>query len=159
MGHHHGGEPLLPHNFVREKHNHLGGFGVQSRRVLIQNQKAQGRHGGHQQRRRLPLPTGEGPHFHVQLILQPQPQALQLGAVPVDALFVHAPAKTEGLPLVVRKRQVFQHGQIGARPHGRILVHPPHGGIALKVLFSQNALARHQHVSALHGDGPADNIQ
>ena len=84
--------------------------------MLVQDEELQRGHGGHQQGHRLALAPGEGPHLHVQLILQPQAQGGQLGAVEIDALFVHPEAQAEGLPFVVRQGEVLQHGEVGAGP-------------------------------------------
>ena len=159
VGHHHGGEMLFPDDLVGQLHDDLGGLGVQGRRVFVQDQKLEGRHGGHQQRHGLPLAAGEGAHFHVQLILQPQPQGLELLAVKVHPPPVHAPAQAEGAALVVRQGEVFQHGQVGGGACRRVLIYPAHGGVALVVLLVGDALAAHQYVAALNGNGTADDVQ
>ena len=159
MGHHHGGELLLPDHLVRQLHDDLRRLGVQGGGVFVQDQEVEGRHGGHQQGHGLPLAAGQGAHLHVQLILQPQPQGLELRPIEVHALAVHAPPKAEGLALVVRQGQVLQHGQVGAGARRRVLVDPAHGGVALVVLQLGDALAAHQHVAALDGDGAADDVQ
>ena len=159
MGHHHGGQLLLPHHLVCEGHDDLGGLGVQGGGVFVQDQKAQGGHSGHQQRHRLPLAAGEGAHAHVQLILQPQAQGGQLVPVVRHPAAVDAPAQTEGLSLVVRQGQVLQHRQVGAGAGGGVLIHPAHGSVALVVLQLGDAFAVHEDVAALDADGPADDVQ
>ncbi len=144
---------------VGQLHDDLGGLGVQGRRVLVQNQKFQGRHGGHQQRHRLPLAAGESPHPHIQLILQSQAQGGQLLAIEVDTLFIDAPAQAVGPALVIRQGQIFQHGEVGAGAGGGVLVDPAHGGVPLVVLQLGDAPAAHQHVTALDGDRAADDVQ
>ena len=88
-----------------------------------------------------------------------QHTGLELLAVEVHPPPVYAPAQAEGTALVVRERQVFQHGQVGGGARRRVLVHPAHGGVALVVLLAGDALAAHQHVPSLNGDGAADDVQ
>ena len=74
VGDHQRGELVSLNDFLGGV-QHLGRrLGVQGGGVLIQNQKFQRCHGGHQQGHGLPLSAGEGAHLDVQLILQAQVQ-------------------------------------------------------------------------------------
>ena len=159
VGDHEGGELFLLHHLAGEDHDGLCRLGVQGGGVLVQDEEVQRRHGRHEQRHGLPLAAGEGAHFHVELILQAQAQRGQLRAVEVDALAVDPKAQAKALALVVRQGHVFQHGQVGAGPQGGVLIHPADGGVALKVLLLADALAAHQHVAPVQGDGAAEDVQ
>lgn len=91
VGHHDGRQALFPHHPVGQRHDGIGGFWVQGGGVLIQDEKINGGHGGHQQGDRLPLPPGKRPHFDVHFVLQPQPQRRQLLPVGLPAGVVDAP--------------------------------------------------------------------
>ena len=52
---HDGCQLLFTHHAAGQLHNDISRFWIQRGGVLIQNQKGNGRHGGHQQRQRLTL--------------------------------------------------------------------------------------------------------
>ena len=68
--HHNSGEPLFLYNTVRQLHYDLGCLRIQSRRMFIENQEIDRRHGGHQKRHSLPLSAGQSADFYIHLIFQ-----------------------------------------------------------------------------------------
>ena len=127
--------------------------------MLIQDEKINGRHGGHQQGHGLPLPAGKRPHLNIHLVLQPQPQGSQLLPVAFPPGVVRAPAQVIGLAFVIRQREILEHGQVGTGTQGGVLVHPAKAAVPHKFLLVQHAFAVNDDIAALDWNAAADDIQ
>ena len=94
--------------------------------MLVEDEELDGRHRGHDQRERLPLPAGEATHLGVHHVFKAQPQGAQQLLVGLDAAAVGAGAQVVPLALVVGQRHVFKDGHRGAGAHGGVLVDAAH---------------------------------
>ena len=159
MGYHDGGQPFLLHDLVGELHDPLRGFGVQRRRMLIQDQEVDGRHGGHQKGHGLPLAAGKASHLYLQLILQAQVQLAKHFPVMIDAGFVCAPSQAKKFSFVVSHCQIFQDRHVGAGTHGRILVNPSDSPKPPVLLFPGDILSVHHNGSGVQVNASADQVQ
>ena len=81
VGHHQGGEAAFFHKAVGKRQYLGGGFGIQRRGMLIQQQQPGALHGRHQQGKRLPLPAGKQADLGGKTLLQPQ---VQFGKKPAE---------------------------------------------------------------------------
>ena len=70
MSYHDGSQVFGFHDLIRQFHDDLGGLGIQSGGMLIQNQEFDGGHGGHEKGHGLPLSSGENSDFHMEFVFQ-----------------------------------------------------------------------------------------
>ena len=73
VGDHDGGQLFLLHHPACQLHDGLRRLGVQGSGVLIQDQKLDRSHGGHEKGHGLPLASREDPHLYMELVFQSQP--------------------------------------------------------------------------------------
>ena len=127
--------------------------------MLVENEKANGRHRCHQQGKRLPLSARKRTHEDVQLFLKPKSQgAKHLGKLR-RTLAVHGAAEAKALVFVLRKAEILENGQIGAASHGGILIHSADLLVAAVFGKMRNVLPVQKQPSALHGNGSADDVE
>ncbi len=127
--------------------------------MFVQNQEFDWRKGRHNQSRRLPLSAGKRTQLHMHFILQPKPKDGKLLLIIVLPRLIYATAQPKYAAFMVREGHIFQHRQIRAGAHRRVLINAPNGAVALIILHLCNILPANQHLSAFDGDAPADDIQ
>ena len=100
-----------------------GGFGVQSRRVLVQKQELRLDEGGHQQRQRLALAAGQKAHLAGEPVLQAQVQNFQPLDVLLSLRLGDAGAQRARLAAAGSQGQVFFDLHGGGGAHHGVLEH------------------------------------
>ena len=121
MRYHHGGEVVTRDDLLGELEHLIGGFRVERRRVLIEQQQIRLTQGRHQQGQRLTLTAGQQADLARHAVLQTQTERCQLFAIERALLIRDARAEAALLAAAIRQRQIFLNAHRSGGAHHRVL--------------------------------------